>query len=272
MSAGGPRFDYDRFGIFHRGSPRQCRRDDRGGHREQEDGARAAQALYDQMPEPKWVIAMGACACTGGPFREYPNVDPGRRQDRARRRLRARLPAAARVDAVRVHAAAGEDRATGRRSALMPDATRASRCLAAAGVAPRASRRRSAPSCASSPATCRAALGALRGRRLRACSSTCSATDTGEAIELTYHLRDARARLRDALRQGAPSPYDGERRRASGSVYPAALFPEREAAELLGMSLRRASEPEAPADHGRGPSRCCASRSPSARAEEVQLS
>jgi NADH-quinone oxidoreductase subunit B len=30
--------------------------------------------LYDQMPEPKWVIAMGACACTGGPFREYPNT------------------------------------------------------------------------------------------------------------------------------------------------------------------------------------------------------
>jgi len=33
--------------------------------------------LYDQMPEPKWVIAMGACASTGGPFREYPNVVMG---------------------------------------------------------------------------------------------------------------------------------------------------------------------------------------------------
>jgi NADH-quinone oxidoreductase subunit B len=30
--------------------------------------------LYDEMPEPKWVVAMGACACAGGPFREYPNV------------------------------------------------------------------------------------------------------------------------------------------------------------------------------------------------------
>jgi NADH-quinone oxidoreductase subunit B len=67
MSAGGPRFDYDRFGIFHRGSPRQV------------DvmivaGTPVLRRLYDQMPEPKWVIAMGACACTGGPFREYPNV------------------------------------------------------------------------------------------------------------------------------------------------------------------------------------------------------
>src|SRR5947207_15887394 len=27
--------------------------------------------VYDQMPEPKWVIAMGACASTGGPFDSY---------------------------------------------------------------------------------------------------------------------------------------------------------------------------------------------------------
>jgi NADH-quinone oxidoreductase subunit B len=36
--------------------------------------AETVKRLYDQMPEPKWVIAMGACANTGGPFREYPNV------------------------------------------------------------------------------------------------------------------------------------------------------------------------------------------------------
>jgi len=36
--------------------------------------APSVRRLYDQMPDPKWVVAMGACACTGGPFREYPNV------------------------------------------------------------------------------------------------------------------------------------------------------------------------------------------------------
>ena len=30
--------------------------------------AQAVKVLYDQMPEPKWVIAMGNCAISGGPF------------------------------------------------------------------------------------------------------------------------------------------------------------------------------------------------------------
>jgi NADH-quinone oxidoreductase subunit B len=33
--------------------------------------AEAIQKLYDQMPEPKWVVAMGACASVGGPFDTY---------------------------------------------------------------------------------------------------------------------------------------------------------------------------------------------------------
>ena len=33
--------------------------------------ALAVRRIYDQMPEPKWVIAMGACACTGGMYRSY---------------------------------------------------------------------------------------------------------------------------------------------------------------------------------------------------------
>ncbi|HEY3317478.1 MAG TPA: NADH-quinone oxidoreductase subunit B family protein [Coriobacteriia bacterium] len=73
MSAGGPKYDYDRFGIFHRGSPRQADVMIVAGTVNKKM-AHALRKLYDQMPEPKWVIAMGACACTGGPFREYPNV------------------------------------------------------------------------------------------------------------------------------------------------------------------------------------------------------
>lgn len=76
MSAGGPRFDYDRFGIFHRGSPRQADVMIVAGTVNKKM-AHTVRKLYDQMPEPKWVIAMGACASTGGPFREYPNVVPG---------------------------------------------------------------------------------------------------------------------------------------------------------------------------------------------------
>jgi NADH-quinone oxidoreductase subunit B len=33
--------------------------------------AEAIQKLYDQMPDPKWVVAMGACASVGGPFDTY---------------------------------------------------------------------------------------------------------------------------------------------------------------------------------------------------------
>jgi NADH-quinone oxidoreductase subunit B len=76
MSAGGPRFDYDRFGIFHRGSPRQADVMIVAGTVNLKM-SKVLRRLYDQMPEPKWVIAMGACACTGGPFREYPNVVMG---------------------------------------------------------------------------------------------------------------------------------------------------------------------------------------------------
>ena len=33
--------------------------------------AMCVKRIYDQMPEPKWVIAMGACASTGGMYRSY---------------------------------------------------------------------------------------------------------------------------------------------------------------------------------------------------------
>lgn len=39
--------------------------------------APAVKRIYDQMPEPKWVIAMGVCAISGGTFRESYSVVPG---------------------------------------------------------------------------------------------------------------------------------------------------------------------------------------------------
>jgi len=60
------------------------------------------------------------------------------------------------------------------------------------------------------------------------------ATDTGEAIELTYHLRAFSGF--ETLFVKCTVEYDGELV-SVWDIYPAALFPEREAAELLGMSL-----------------------------------
>lgn len=76
MHASGPRFDFDRHGVFFRASPRQADVMIVAGT-VNEKMAATVKRLYDQMPEPKWVIAMGACASTGGPFREYPNVIMG---------------------------------------------------------------------------------------------------------------------------------------------------------------------------------------------------
>ena len=74
MATGMARYDLSRFGaeVF-RPSPRQADVMIVAGTVNKKM-AEAIKTLYDQMPEPKWVIAMGACACTGGPFREYPNV------------------------------------------------------------------------------------------------------------------------------------------------------------------------------------------------------
>lgn len=73
MSASGPRFDFDRMGVFFRASPRQADVMIVAGTVNRKM-AETVRRLYDQMPEPKWVVAMGACASTGGPFRQYPNV------------------------------------------------------------------------------------------------------------------------------------------------------------------------------------------------------
>lgn len=71
MATAGPRFDISRFGseVF-RFSPRQADVMIVAGTVTYKM-AKAIRLVYDQMPEPKWVIAMGACASTGGMFRSY---------------------------------------------------------------------------------------------------------------------------------------------------------------------------------------------------------
>jgi NADH-quinone oxidoreductase subunit B len=76
MHASGPRYDFDRLGVFFRASPRQSDVMIVAGTVNWKMAA-TVRRLYDEMPEPKYVVAMGACACTGGPFREYPNVVMG---------------------------------------------------------------------------------------------------------------------------------------------------------------------------------------------------
>ena len=68
MAAGAARFDLARFGaeVF-RPSPRQADVMIVAGTINKKM-ASAVKTLYDQMPEPKWVIAMGNCAISGGPF------------------------------------------------------------------------------------------------------------------------------------------------------------------------------------------------------------
>jgi len=71
MAMAASRYDIARFGaeVF-RGSPRQSDLMIVAG-RLSRKMAPAMRRVYDQMPDPKWVISMGACSSVGGPFNTY---------------------------------------------------------------------------------------------------------------------------------------------------------------------------------------------------------
>ena len=71
MAAGGGRYDLARFGMeVFRPSPRQADLMIVAG-RVSQKMAPVVRQIYDQMPGPKWVLSMGACASSGGMFNNY---------------------------------------------------------------------------------------------------------------------------------------------------------------------------------------------------------
>ncbi|MEO2153286.1 MAG: NADH-quinone oxidoreductase subunit B family protein [Aquificota bacterium] len=71
-----PKYDIERFGMLNKGNPKQADILLVTGPVTKRARARLLR-IYMQMPEPKVVVAVGACACTGGVFRHMYNVENG---------------------------------------------------------------------------------------------------------------------------------------------------------------------------------------------------
>ncbi len=68
-----PVYDVERFGIVNMGNPKHADLLVVTGPANRRS-ARVLENLYEQMPRPKIVVAVGACACSGGVFHACPNV------------------------------------------------------------------------------------------------------------------------------------------------------------------------------------------------------
>lgn len=71
-----PRYDLERFGVMLKGTPRHADILICSGPVTRQIVSRL-ERIYEQMPEPKFVIAVGSCACSGGVYEGCYNVEQG---------------------------------------------------------------------------------------------------------------------------------------------------------------------------------------------------